>query len=163
MPQRVIREGEKSEELLMLIDEDEDIALLILAAGIGSEGPGPLVTTLARSAGEFPIPVALVPGHLSDEDLDTMSGGGVPTPWGRQKAGPWAWRLGRHLARLCPPFGLSISRRTVGAAGWAKACPAVLHCDVGAAPLPPYSFALNFPRRRATYYNGITRQFRAAA
>src|SRR2546427_1590217 len=51
MPQRVIREGEKSDETLKLIDEDEDIALLILAAGIGSEGPGPLVTTLARSAG----------------------------------------------------------------------------------------------------------------
>src|ERR1700761_2314271 len=28
MPQRVIREGEKSEELLKLIDEDEDIAAL---------------------------------------------------------------------------------------------------------------------------------------
>jgi nucleotide-binding universal stress UspA family protein len=73
MPQRVIREGEKSDEMLKLIDEDEDIALLVLAAGIGKDGPGPLVTTLANSAGEFPIPVALVPGHLSDEDLDTMS------------------------------------------------------------------------------------------
>src|SRR3954463_3306767 len=52
MPQRVIREGEKADEMLKLIEEDEDIAVLILAAGIGSEGPGPLVTTLAKSAGE---------------------------------------------------------------------------------------------------------------
>jgi nucleotide-binding universal stress UspA family protein len=73
MPERVIREGEKAEEMLKLIDEDEDIAALILAAGVGKEGPGPLVTSLAKTAGEFPIPVALVPGHLSDEDLDTMS------------------------------------------------------------------------------------------
>jgi nucleotide-binding universal stress UspA family protein len=72
-PERVIREGEKGDELLKLIDEDEDIAVLILAAGTGKEGPGPLVSSFAKSAGEFPIPVAIVPGHLSDEDLDTMS------------------------------------------------------------------------------------------
>jgi nucleotide-binding universal stress UspA family protein len=72
-PERVIREGDKSDEMLKLIDEDEDIAALILAAGTGKEGPGPLVSSLAKTAGEFPIPVALVPGHLSDEDLDTMS------------------------------------------------------------------------------------------
>jgi nucleotide-binding universal stress UspA family protein len=72
-PQRVIREGEKAEELLKLIDEDEDIAALILAACPGNEGPGPLVSSLAKTAGEFPVPIALVPGHLSDADLDTMS------------------------------------------------------------------------------------------
>ena len=73
MPERVIREGDKADEMLKLIDEDEDIAALILAAGVGKEGPGPLVSSLAKTAGEFPIPVALVPGHLSDEDLDSMS------------------------------------------------------------------------------------------
>jgi len=73
MPERVIREGEKVDEMLKLIDEDEDIAALILAAGTSNEGPGPLVSSLAKTAGDFPIPVAVVPGHLSDEDLDTMS------------------------------------------------------------------------------------------
>jgi nucleotide-binding universal stress UspA family protein len=73
MPERVIREGEKVDEMLKLIDEDEDIAALILAAGTSKEGPGPLVSSLAKTAGDFPIPVAVVPGHLSDEDLDTMS------------------------------------------------------------------------------------------
>jgi nucleotide-binding universal stress UspA family protein len=73
MPERVIREGEKAEELLKLIEEDEDIAVLVLAAATGKEGPGPLVATLSKSAGEFPIPVGIVPGHLSDADLDTMS------------------------------------------------------------------------------------------
>jgi nucleotide-binding universal stress UspA family protein len=73
MPERVIREGDTGEELLKLIDEDEDIAVLILAAGTSTEGPGPLVSSLIKTAGTFPIPVALVPGHLSDEDLDTMS------------------------------------------------------------------------------------------
>jgi nucleotide-binding universal stress UspA family protein len=73
MPERVLREGDKDEELLKLIDEDEDISVLILAAGTSTEGPGPLVSSLVKTAGTFPIPVALVPGHLSDEDLDTMS------------------------------------------------------------------------------------------
>src|SRR5437764_3083145 len=73
MPERVIREGEQGEEILHLIEEDEDIAVLILAAGTGTEGPGPLVASLAKTAGTVPIPVAIVPGHLSDEDLDTMS------------------------------------------------------------------------------------------
>jgi nucleotide-binding universal stress UspA family protein len=73
MPERVIREGNKAQEILSLIEEDEDIAVLILAAGTGAEGPGPLVASLAKTAGTFPIPVAIVPGHLSDEDLDTMT------------------------------------------------------------------------------------------
>jgi nucleotide-binding universal stress UspA family protein len=72
-PQRVIREGEKAKQLLELIEEDEDIAILVLAAATGKEGPGPLVSSLAKTAGEFPIPVAIVPGHLSDADLDSMS------------------------------------------------------------------------------------------
>src|ERR1700719_1377929 len=42
-PESVIREGEPHEEILKLIEEDEDIAVLVLAAGIESEGPGPLV------------------------------------------------------------------------------------------------------------------------
>jgi nucleotide-binding universal stress UspA family protein len=72
-PERAIREGEKAQEILTLIDEDEDIAILVLAAGTGTEGPGPLVSNLGKTAGTFPIPVAIVPGHLSDEDLDAMS------------------------------------------------------------------------------------------
>jgi nucleotide-binding universal stress UspA family protein len=72
-PERVIREGDKAEELLKLIEENEDIAVLMLAAGTGAEGPGPLISSLVRTAGTFPIPLAIVPGHLSDEDLDTMS------------------------------------------------------------------------------------------
>ena len=72
-PERVIREGERSEEILKLIDEDEDIATLVLAAGTGKEGPGPLVTNLGKTVGAYPIPVAIVPGHLSDEDLDALS------------------------------------------------------------------------------------------
>src|SRR5215468_11163013 len=63
VPERVIREGDKAEQMLALIDEDEDIAALILAASANTEGPGPLVSSLIKSAGTFPVPVAIVPGH----------------------------------------------------------------------------------------------------
>jgi nucleotide-binding universal stress UspA family protein len=72
-PECVIREGNVAEEILKLIEEDEDIAVLVLAAAADTEGPGPLVANLGKTAGSFPIPVAIVPGHLSDEDLDAMS------------------------------------------------------------------------------------------
>ncbi len=72
-PDRVIREGDPAEEIVRLIDEDTDIGILVLAAGIANEGPGPLVSSLINSAGSFPIPVAIVPGHLSDEDIDASS------------------------------------------------------------------------------------------
>ena len=72
-PERAVREGEKAEEILKLIDEDEDVFILVLAAGTGSEGPGPLVATIGRAAGDYPIPLAIVPGHLTDEEIDALS------------------------------------------------------------------------------------------
>ena len=69
----VIREGTIAEEIVNLIEEDADIGILVLAAGTGKEGPGPLVSHLAKNAGSFPIPVAIVPGHLSDEEIDASS------------------------------------------------------------------------------------------
>jgi nucleotide-binding universal stress UspA family protein len=72
-PEQVIREGDTAEEILRLIDQDEDISVLVLGAGTGDSGPGPLVSSLGTTAGSFPVPIAIVPGHLSDEDLDAMS------------------------------------------------------------------------------------------
>jgi nucleotide-binding universal stress UspA family protein len=72
-PERVIREGTAIEQILKVIDEDADIAMLVLAANPGAEGPGPLVTAMADTSGSFPIPVIIVPGALSDADLDALS------------------------------------------------------------------------------------------
>lgn len=70
----VIREGDKAEALLSVIAEDRDIAVLVLAAGTGSEGPGPLVALLSGpAAARFPVPVTIVPGALSDEELDALA------------------------------------------------------------------------------------------
>ena len=66
-PQMAIREGNRSEEIVGLIEEDEDIAIMVLAAGTDKEGPGPLVTALAgKGSGAFPVPITIVPGHLDE-------------------------------------------------------------------------------------------------
>ena len=72
-PERVIREGDPAEQILDVIDGDVDIALLVLAANPGPEGPGPIITMIAGLAGSFPIPVTIVPGDLSDADIDALS------------------------------------------------------------------------------------------
>src|SRR5258708_4639220 len=72
-PERVIREGAAIEQILGVIDEDADIAMMVLAASPGAEGPGPLVTTIADTMGSFPIPVVIVPGELSDAEVDALS------------------------------------------------------------------------------------------
>ena len=65
----VIREGEAEEEIERVIDQDRDIAILVLAASISSEGPGPLVMHFANRANALPIPLTIVPGRMSDEEI----------------------------------------------------------------------------------------------
>ncbi len=72
-PERVIREGDSTEQILDVIDKDVDIAMLVLAASAGPEGPGPIVTMMAKLVGAFPIPVTIVPGGLTDLELDALS------------------------------------------------------------------------------------------
>lgn len=72
-PELVIREGEPTGEIHKLIEEDQDIAILVLAAGAAKEGPGPLVASIAGKGAAFPIPVTVVPYSLSDEDIESLA------------------------------------------------------------------------------------------
>jgi nucleotide-binding universal stress UspA family protein len=72
-PERVIREGDPTEQILEVIDQDADIAMLVLAANPGPEGPGPLIAMMAKTVGSFPIPVMIISGDLSDADVDALS------------------------------------------------------------------------------------------
>ena len=72
-PELVVREGVAAEEILRLIEADQDIAILVLAAGSGKEGPGPLVASLAGKGSGFPIPVTVVPGTLTDEEIESLA------------------------------------------------------------------------------------------
>ncbi|HLV07104.1 MAG TPA: universal stress protein, partial [Croceibacterium sp.] len=52
--------------------EHPEVAALVL--GAAAEGnPGPLVTHFSASAGQLPCPLFIVPGALSDEEIDRIS------------------------------------------------------------------------------------------
>lgn len=71
VPEEIVREGMKPEEITKQIEEDQDIGVLVLGASKDPSGPGPLVSTLAggRLASTFPVPITVVPGHLSIEEI----------------------------------------------------------------------------------------------
>ncbi len=69
----LVREGRKAQEVEKLISEDKNIAILVLASSTSSEGPGPLVSAFAtRGANALPIPVTIIPGGLSDEQIAAL-------------------------------------------------------------------------------------------
>ncbi len=73
-PLLAIREGEKVAEVLRHIREDKEIGVLVLGAGARGDGPGPLVNELVgRRAGEMPVPVTVVPGSMTKEDIVAVS------------------------------------------------------------------------------------------
>jgi nucleotide-binding universal stress UspA family protein len=74
MPIVYIREGHRRDQLLALIAEEPSISILVLAAGTEPEGPGPLITYLTgKPAARLRIPITIVPGGLTREQLDAVS------------------------------------------------------------------------------------------
>lgn len=74
LPELVVRQGEARQVVLQMIDEDPGIRILVLGAGTGNEGPGPLVSMLVgKMAGQMHVPITVVPGSLSDEELDALT------------------------------------------------------------------------------------------
>ncbi|WP_372003177.1 universal stress protein [Tistrella mobilis] len=70
MPELLVRVGPIGDEILRQMREDKDIGMIVLAARPPSEGPGKLVRWLASQlAGELLVPMTIVPGNLSEDDL----------------------------------------------------------------------------------------------
>ena len=72
-PELVIREGEPVPQILAQIREDPEVGVLVLGAGTDKKGPGPLVSQLAKSSGDLPVPITIVPGELSKERLEAVT------------------------------------------------------------------------------------------
>ncbi|MFY0309000.1 universal stress protein [Leisingera sp. D0M16] len=72
-PELVIREGEAVPEILDFIEGDPEIGVLVLGAGTGRKGPGPLVTQMTKNSGTLPVPITIVPGDLSKEKLEAIT------------------------------------------------------------------------------------------
>ena len=74
MPILHVREGGRREELFKLIDEDPNISILVLAASTNPVGPGPLIQALTtRFVNQLKIPITIVPGDLSDEEIEAIA------------------------------------------------------------------------------------------
>jgi len=74
MPVLFVREGGRSEELLKIIEEEPSISILVLAASSDPEGPGPIINQLVnKMAGKIRVPITIVPGNLTDEDLKGLT------------------------------------------------------------------------------------------
>ena len=74
LPVLYVREGSRREELLKLIDEEPSISILVLGASVDKRGPGPLIEALTgKLVGKLRLPVTIVPGNLSEEEIDAIS------------------------------------------------------------------------------------------
>ena len=72
-PELVIREGDPGPEILDQIKADPEIGVLVLGASAEKGGPGPIVTALSRRFGSLPIPLTIVPGEMSKDDLEHVT------------------------------------------------------------------------------------------
>lgn len=68
-----IREGKLTDQLMRLLAEEEDLSVLVLGASTGAENSGQLLSYVMKRIGRLPIPVTIVPGGLSDDQIDAIS------------------------------------------------------------------------------------------
>lgn len=75
-PLFLIEEGEAPEAIRKVVGEDPEIKILVLAAGSGARGPGPLVTAVLKQGATFAgrkLPVTIVPGELTEADIEDLA------------------------------------------------------------------------------------------
>ncbi|MCB1353966.1 MAG: universal stress protein [Rhodobacteraceae bacterium] len=69
-PTLAIREGDKVDAVLAHLRENPEIGILVLGAGTGKGGPGPVVSALTgRRMAELHVPVTIVPGSMTKEEI----------------------------------------------------------------------------------------------
>jgi nucleotide-binding universal stress UspA family protein len=73
MPLISVQQGEGVKVVREYLEQNPEISALVLGAGLES-GPGPLVSHFAGThAGSLPCPVFVIPGTLSEADIDRLS------------------------------------------------------------------------------------------
>lgn len=74
LPVLHVREGDRRDELLALLDEEPNISILVLGASTGKRGPGPLVSAMTgKFLGRLHIPVTIVPDTMTVEEIDAVT------------------------------------------------------------------------------------------
>ena len=74
LPVVFLREGDRRDELLRLVQEERNISILVLAASAQSGSPGPLIQSLTgKFVSRLRVPLTIVPGNLSEKAIDAVS------------------------------------------------------------------------------------------
>ncbi|WP_120498406.1 universal stress protein [Kiloniella sp. EL199] len=74
IPVLYMREGDRRDELVKLVNEDDQVSILVLGASSGSGGPGPLLTALmGKHIGKLRVPITVVPDNLEPAEIDEIS------------------------------------------------------------------------------------------
>ncbi len=69
-PVTYIREGERGPELYALLEEEESIQVVVVAAGTSTEGPGPIINyAINKGIDRLPRPFVIIPGTMTLEDI----------------------------------------------------------------------------------------------
>lgn len=72
LPQITVRVGDAKSVVAQYLEEHPEVAALVL--GAAAEGsPGPLVSHFSTIVGKLSCPLFVIPGHLSEEDVDRLS------------------------------------------------------------------------------------------
>jgi nucleotide-binding universal stress UspA family protein len=76
-PEFIIKHADSVRTALKsVVAEDPDIKILVLAASTGNRGPGPLIASIAKEGvnwGARKVPVTVVPGDLTDEEIADLA------------------------------------------------------------------------------------------
>ena len=69
-PTLVIREGDQVEQVIDYVKSDPEVGVIVVGAVADKAGPGPLVTALTgRRLNDLRVPITVVPGSMSKEDI----------------------------------------------------------------------------------------------
>ncbi len=67
-----VRQGSGVQVVREYLEEHPEVSALVLGAA-ASGGPGPLVSHFSGNAGQLPCPVYVIPGAMSDAQLERLS------------------------------------------------------------------------------------------
>ena len=71
-PKTYLKKGKISDELIKFINSQSLITVLVLGASIETGNPGPLINFVINANSECRIPITIVPGNLTDQQIDNL-------------------------------------------------------------------------------------------
>lgn len=69
-PTLVVREGDRVDAIIEYVRSDPEVGVIVLGAGVGKAGPGPVVSALTgRRMAELGVAITIVPGSMTKEQI----------------------------------------------------------------------------------------------